>query len=71
MSLDFLGADIRTQAEQTFAEAEAKAKVVSAKVSPWLWVLSIGSFAMAVANRYQIGQMFGSFKQAKSTLWKK
>lgn len=47
---------------QLAAEHETVAKI-RATVSPWLWVLSLTSFAMAVVNRKQIAAMFGNWKR--------
>lgn len=43
------------------AELELVKKVRGA-VSPWLWVLSIGSFGMAVLNTKRIARMFKGWK---------
>lgn len=34
-------------------------------VSPWLWVMSVAGFIMAVVNTRRIGKMFGSWKRAR------
>jgi len=38
---------------------------VKAQVSPWLWVLSIVSFGMALANARKIQKMFGDWKRRR------
>ena len=61
--------DVYTQVEQAAEDVQQKVAVVSKNISPWLWILSIGGFSMAVLNRYQIGKMFGSFKSMRVKLW--
>jgi hypothetical protein len=38
---------------------------VRSKVSPWLWVLSIFSFGIAVTNARRISKMFGEWKRRR------
>lgn len=38
---------------------------VKAQVSPWLWVLSVVSFGMALANARKIQKMFGEWKRRR------
>lgn len=38
---------------------------VKSKVSPWLWVFSIASFAMAIINARRIANMFGDWKRRR------
>lgn len=38
---------------------------VRSKVSPWLWVLSLASFGMALINARRIANMFGNWKRRK------
>ena len=38
-------------------------KTVRETVSPWLWLLSIVSFGMALINRKQIATMFGNWRR--------
>jgi hypothetical protein len=38
---------------------------VRSKVSPWLWVLSIISFGMALTNTRRISKMFGDWKRRR------
>ena len=48
--------------------AQADVANISAAVSPWLWILSVGGFLMAVLNKHQISQMYGSWKRMKREL---
>lgn len=48
--------------------AQADVAQVSTIVSPWLWILSIGGFLMAVLNKHQISRMYGSWKRARAEL---
>jgi hypothetical protein len=43
-------------------------KAISTVVSPWLWILSIGGFAMSLYNTDMIKKMYGSWKRAKQHL---
>jgi hypothetical protein len=47
---------------------ESDVSAISTVVSPWLWILSIGGFAMSVYNTTLIKKMFGSWKRAKKRL---
>lgn len=38
---------------------------VKATVSPWLWVLSVVSFGMALVNARKISKMFGDWKSRR------
>jgi hypothetical protein len=38
---------------------------VRANVSPWLWVLSVVSFGMALVNAKKISKMFGDWKRRR------
>ena len=63
--LDLFGADATPDEGD---QIETRAKVVGAKVSPWLWILSILGFAFAMQNRYQIQKMYGNWKSMKRAL---
>ena len=47
---------------------EKNVKAVSARVSPWLWILSVTGFSFAILNRWQIQKMYGSHKNMKKAL---
>jgi hypothetical protein len=51
-----------------FKKTEAEVVSIHKKVSPWLWILSVGGFAMAVWNKYEISSMYGSYKTMKKAL---
>ena len=73
MSLEMLGAtfsETENTVSKSYAAAEEKAKAISAHVSPWLWVLSIGGFTLAIWNKAEISKMFGSWRKAKTILLK-
>tara|TARA_Y100000034_G_C6676031_1_gene296996 strand:- start:91 stop:369 length:279 start_codon:yes stop_codon:yes gene_type:complete len=38
------------------------------RITPWLWVLSLGSFVLAMNNSSRIKKMYGSWKRAKKEL---
>jgi hypothetical protein len=38
---------------------------VRANVSPWLWILSVVSFGMALVNAKRISKMFGDWKRRR------
>jgi len=59
--LYLLGADVADEVQTNVA-------AVSKRVSPWLWILSIGGFTMAVWNKVQIGKMYGNWKRARAAL---
>ena len=40
---------------------------ISAVVSPWMWILSVSGFVLALWNRHQIQKMYGSWKRARQT----
>lgn len=48
------------------AEA-APVKEVRELVSPWLWVLSVISFGMAVTNYQRVSRMYGKWKRGGRT----
>lgn len=58
-----------TLGDDLLEEAQSTVQKVGSVVSPWLWILSIGGFAMAVMNRQQIQKMYGSWKRAKRDLF--
>lgn len=62
MGEDIFNAAPEKNVLQRVAELEA-IKKARETVSPWLWVLSIASFAMATINRRQIALMFGRWKR--------
>lgn len=47
------------------AAASAPVAAVREAVSPWLWVLSLVSFGMAVTNYQRVGKMFGSWQKRR------
>lgn len=49
-----------------YTEIETPVAEVSSVVSPWLWILSVGGFALAIWNKVQIQKMYGSWKKAKA-----
>ena len=66
---DLLGAEAPVEAEAEVVEE--KVKKVNAKVSPWLWILSIVGFLAGMQNRFQIQKMYGNWKAMKRTLGSK
>lgn len=46
----------------SFREIEADVQAVGRVVSPWLWIFSVGGFALSVWDKWQIHQMYGSFR---------
>lgn len=49
-------------------EATELAKKGSAVIGPWLWVLSIISFGMAIVNAERIGRIYGSWKAGRKAI---
>ncbi len=73
LALDLLGVSTVDRASDAAKTVGAEVAAVSKRVSPWLWILSVGGFSMAILNRYQIanatgGNMFGSFTKLRSML---
>lgn len=54
--------------EDLVSSVQKEVQRASQAVSPWLWILSVVSFAMAVMNRAEIAKMFGSWKKMKHDL---
>lgn len=40
-------------------------RVVRESVTPWLWVLSVGGFIMAIVNTRRIAKMFSDWRRKK------
>lgn len=59
---------VRTLGDDLIEPIQQQVAKVSSVVSPWLWVLSVGSFAMAVLNKAEISKMYGSWKRARQQL---
>ena len=51
-------------------DVQAEVAVVSKRVSPWLWILSVSGTLMAIKNTVQIGKMYGNWKAARRALGK-
>lgn len=58
----------KTESKVDIVEEEVKS--VGAKVSPWLWIVSLTGFALGLVSRWQIHKMYGSFKNMKKALTK-
>jgi len=57
---DILGVD--------YASVQAEAQSIQHSVSPWLWILSITGFGLAMWSKYQINKMYGNYKKMKREL---
>lgn len=56
--------DVFARRAKEAAEA-APVKTIREAVTPWLWVLSLISFAFSIANRKQIAEMYGKWRAGK------
>lgn len=36
-------------------------------ISPWLWILSVAGFGMAMLNTFRIKRIYGSWRRARTT----
>tara|TARA_Y100000310_G_C20260617_1_gene613452 strand:+ start:102 stop:395 length:294 start_codon:yes stop_codon:yes gene_type:complete len=43
-------------------------KAARERITPWLWIFSLGSFILAMNNSSRIKKMYGSWKKAKREL---
>lgn len=49
-------------------EAPDVVKQVQAKISPWLWILSVTGFGMALINTYRLKKMYRTAGKKKPFL---
>lgn len=49
-------------------EAPEVVKEISAKVTPWLWVVSITSFALALLNSSRIAKIYGGWRAGRKAV---
>jgi hypothetical protein len=53
-----------TTTSPTEPEAFRKARET---ISPWLWILSVAGFGMAMLNTFRIKRIYGSWRKARTT----